>query len=73
VSEALLSTDYTVMIRMSPTDSLFSDVMLRVPKQLEKVVLSLNEGDGVASEGSLHSQGGTFTHHTIDVVRLSKQ
>jgi len=62
-----------VTVRMRPSDAMFADVMLNVPKELQNVVLSLNEGDLVEFEGTLRSQGGHFSYHTVDAARLSKQ
>ncbi len=36
---------------MQPTDAMIADVLLNVPKALEKTVLTLNEGDSVVFEG----------------------
>jgi len=72
-SEGFLSSDYTVTVRMAPSDAMFSDIVLHVPQKMKTFVLSLNEGDAIAFEGTLRFQGGPLSSHTIDVAKLSKQ
>jgi len=73
VTETLFGGSYLVMVKMSPSESLSSDVTLSVSKQFKQVVLSLNEGSRIRFTGVIDGQGGAFIDHSIEVVAINKK
>jgi len=72
---------YTILVLMDPTESVMheldanngSDLSLTVPATFKKLALSLNKGDMIIFDGTIDTQGGHFSHHTITVTNLLPQ
>jgi len=72
---------YTILVLMDPTESVMheldanngSDLSLTVPATFKKLALSLNKGDMIIFDGTIDTQGGHFSHHTITVTNLTRQ
>jgi hypothetical protein len=73
VTERDFGSGYSVIIQMQPSDALFADILITVPKALEGTVLSLNKGDKVRFSGKMMSQGGMWSYHEMNATAISKE
>jgi hypothetical protein len=73
VSERDFGSGFSVTVQMQPSDALFADILVTVPKSLEGAVLSLNKGDKVRFKGEMMSQGGMWAYHELTATAISKE
>jgi len=59
-----LFSGYYLCLKMKPTESLGSDVIISVPKNIN--VTNLNKGDTITVIGRITAQGGVILDHGLD-------
>lgn len=68
VIPALIGSGSIISIQMHPTESIQSDIILRMPRSVD--VTRFNKGDTISFVGRIRRQGGTITDHEIEFIRF---
>lgn len=74
IDTAFLSSGFTISVKMSPSDeSLVSDLSLSIPRTFESLVLALNKADLIEFVGTINSQGGPLSNHSVRAERITRK
>lgn len=72
IREEVWGKDCVVEVKMSPTESVGSDVSLVVSNSKANTLVGLNRGDDIEFEGSLAEQGNSVSNHEVRCEHVKK-
>ena len=70
VSKRTSGDGLTIKLEIKLSDSLVPDLGVMASGSFKEIVLGLNEGQTITFVGKISVQGGTFTNHILDLIRI---